>query len=166
MKSKNSETGAGTPYAYALRLLASRDYSAAALREKLLKRGFSPSDTDDGIERLLQGRLLDDHRYAARFAEAAVAAGRYTGLRLRAELRKRGIPADLIEAVLADIRQGDSQAEGLNAVISRRFPRLLDGTADLREKRRAAGFLQRRGFSMADIMRAVRPETIYNQTYF
>ena len=70
-------------YLYALRLLTARDYTVARLREKLRGRDLDEADVEAALERLVSEGWLDDRRFAERFAESALASGRYYGPRLR-----------------------------------------------------------------------------------
>src|SRR5512137_2089476 len=73
-------------YLYALRLLNARDYTEARLREKLRGRGFDETDSQAALERMLAEGWMNDRRFAERFAESALASGRYYGIRLRQEM--------------------------------------------------------------------------------
>jgi len=142
---------------YALRLLADRDYTSAGLREKLRARGFAVIDLESAISRLENEGWISDRRFAERFAESALASGRFHGARLRQELRRRGLDEKLVSEVIAAAEQGYDENEELRALLSRRFPGFSSASADDREKRRLLGFLQRRGFSFSAIMAALRP---------
>lgn len=143
-------------YLYALRLLTARDYAVARLREKLRGRGFADPDVETALGRMVAEGWVDDHRFAERFAESALASGRYYGPRLRQEMRRRGVPPELVGEVLGRVlRERDETAE-VCAIVERRFSGFSFSSASDREKRRAVGFLQRRGFSLSAIMRALR----------
>lgn len=143
-------------YLYALRLLTARDYTAARLREKLLGRDFDEADVEAALERLVSEGWLDDRRFAQRFAESALASGRYYGPRLRQEMRRRGLQRELVSEVLGRVLAEHDETEEVNAIVECRFSGFSFSTASDREKRRAVGFLQRRGFSLSAIMSALR----------
>jgi regulatory protein len=132
-------------YQYALKLLAARDYTSAMLKTKLCAREFNEADADTVVTRLSTEGWLDDRRFAERFAESALAAGRFFGPRLRMELRRRGVPAELVEDVLGRLQGEHDDQEGARSLLERRFPNFSFTTANDREKRRVITFLQRRG---------------------
>jgi len=143
-------------YQYALKLLAARDYTAAKLRAKLGARAFAEADAETAVTRLTTEGWLNDRRFAERFAEYALSTGRFFGPRLRLEMRRRGVPAELIDDVLVQMRDEHDEGEGAASVLARRYPGFSFKTADDREKRRVVSFLQRRGFGFSAIMRAMR----------
>jgi regulatory protein len=143
-------------YLYALRILTARDYTVARLREKLCGKGFDEADIEAALGRMLSEGWVDDRRFAERFAESALASGRYFGPRLRLEMRRRGLPPELLSEVLGRVLAGRDDAEDVCAIVEHRFSGFSFSTASDREKRRTVGFLQRRGFSLSAIMRALR----------
>ena len=157
MRSRSSEpSSAEGAYRYAVRLLAARDYTLLKLKRKLLDREFSETDSESAVMRLLAEGWLNDRRFAERFAEAAQASGRFFGPRLRLEMRRRGIPAELINEVVGRIGGEHDEEEGLRSLLERRFPGFSFAAATDRERRRVIGFLQRRGFSSGAIRGVMR----------
>jgi len=157
LKSRSSEPSSPErAWQYALRLLAARDYTAARLKEKLRSREFSESDLNEAVARLEAENWISDRRYAERFAESALASGRYVGSRLRMELRRRGIHDDLVSDVIGRLAEEYDEGRELRAVLERRFPRFSYAAATDKDKRRVLGFLQRRGFGLSAIMRAMK----------
>jgi len=143
-------------YLYALRLLTARDYTAARLREKLHGRGFDDSDVEAALGRMVTEGWVDDHRFAERFAESALASGRYYGRRLQQEMRRRGVQPELVAEVLGRVLMEYDETEEVRAIVDRRFNGFSFSSASDREKRRTIGFLQRRGFSLSAILQALR----------
>lgn len=157
MRSRSSEPSSPErAWQYALRLLAARDYTSARLKEKLRSREFSESDLNEAVARLEAENWVSDRRYAERFAESALASGRYVGPRLRMELRRRGIPDDLVSEVIGRLAEEYDEGREVRAVLERRFPRFSYAAASDKDKRRVLGFLQRRGFGLSAIMRAMK----------
>ena len=143
-------------YLYALRLLTARDYTAARLREKLHGRSFDDSDVEAALGRMVTEGWVDDHRFAERFAESALASGRYYGRRLQQEMRRRGVQPELVAEVLGRVLMEYDETEEVRAIVDRRFNGFSFSSASDREKRRTIGFLQRRGFSLSAILQALR----------
>lgn len=149
-------TSAERAWHYALKLLAARDYTVARLREKLVLKAFSEEHADEVIIRLETGGWVSDRRFAERFAESAVSSGRFYGLRLRQEMRRRGVPAELVDEIMKRVHEGHDEVDELRSVIVRRYPGFDFSVAADKEKRRVVSWLQRRGFGMSAIMRALR----------
>lgn len=145
-------------YQYALRLLTGRDYTAAGISRKLSARELSGQCLDDLITRLQREGWLNDRRYAERFAESAISSGRYYGVRLRMEMRRRGFTAEVVSEVLAPLLAESDEISEVRLALERRYPGFSCSAACDRDKRRVIGFLQRRGFGISAIMRALRAE--------
>ncbi len=159
LKSRNTEPL--TPdqaYQYVLRLLTGRDYTAARIRQKLAAREIPEQDAEEVIVRLQCDGWLDDRRYAGRFAESALSSGRFYGVRLRMEMRRRGFSADVVSETLAPLLAESDEISEVKSAVERRYPGFSYSAASDRDKRRLIGFLQRRGYGLSAIMRALRLE--------
>lgn len=138
----------------ALRLLSGRDYTRQALQHTLQQRGVSAAEAQTAVERLVQEGFLQDRRYAERFVAAVRESGKYTGYRLRQELRRRGFPVELIDEVLRGGLDEVDECNHARALVERRYTGFDPQTADAREVMRVTGFLQRRGYR-GEIIRRV-----------
>lgn len=141
-------------YLAALRLLTGQDYTVLGLMRKLLLRRFSQIDAKAAVERLVREGYLQDRRYAERFISTARETGRFTGYRLRQELQRRGVAVELLDELLRELPKEEDQLERAQNLVARRYPGFEPQTADERERRRVAGFLQRRGYAY-DVVREV-----------
>jgi regulatory protein len=131
--------------AIALDILSRRDHSCGELRRKLGDKGFDPAVTDAVVEALGAERLLDDHRYVENFVGFHAARG-HGPIRVRADLRQRGLPSDLIDQAIDGYGDWDSQ---LQKARQKKF-----GAApptDYADKRRQAQFLAYRGYTGSQI---------------
>jgi regulatory protein len=130
----------------AVALLARRDFASKELHERLAARGFEAPAVEAALASLGAEGTLNDARYAENYVTCQAGRGRGP-VRIAAELRMRGLAAELIEAALAvpDWRAAAGAAR------TRRFGEAAP--ADWRERVRQARFLQYRGFS-ADHIRA------------
>lgn len=124
------------------------------LMRKLLLRRFSQIDAKAAVERLVREGYLQDRRYAERFIATARETGRFTGYRLRQELQRRGVGVELLDELLRELPKEEGQLERAQNLVTRRYPGFEPQTADERERRRVAGFLQRRGYGY-DVVREV-----------
>lgn len=147
---------------YALRLLADRDYTVSGLKRKLCARQFRAADMEQAVAQLEQEGWVSDRRFAERFVESALASGRYVGVRLRLEMLKRGVPEELVDEQLGRLSREHDEDEQACQLLARHFPGFCYAEADDREKRRVAGYLQRRGFHFSTVMRAMRNAEPYH----
>ena len=126
----------------ALDLLARREHSYTELLRKLRLRGAEQELAELELERLQADGLLSD----ARFCEAYVYSRSQRGcgpVRLREELRQRGVAESLIDEVL--LQESWDWAQLAETAFAKRFP---EGAAqDLKERARQQRFMQYRGFA-------------------
>ncbi|MGA7829323.1 MAG: regulatory protein RecX [Geobacteraceae bacterium] len=144
---------ARTPLSLALNLLSRRDHSEAELRRKLAPKGFSAEELDEVMARLKNAGYLDDRRFAHGFAESALRNGRGYGFRLRMELSRRGIAEEIVEDTLTALGAEYEEVATLSELMARKFEGFDPHQADDRQKRRVISYFQRRGFSLAAIIR-------------
>lgn len=123
----------------------------AELRAYLEGKRAEPEAIDAVIADLCDSGVLDDARYAERFAEDRRELSGWGPERIEQDLSRRGIPADLIEAALA-ARTRDDELAAARGLLSQRFGEL----ADDRARNRAWQLLVRRGYDAELAYDAVR----------
>ncbi len=139
-------------YLAGLRMLTRQDCTAGLLFRKLVRR-FSEAQVEAAVERLIREGFLQDKRFGERFIASARESGRFTGYRLRQEMYRRGFPAELIDELLQSVPvEQETELEKAGNLVRRRYPGVGSRDLDEREKRRIAGFLQRRGYGL-DVIR-------------
>lgn len=134
----------------ALDLLARREHSRDELRRRLAAREFSGEEIEATLEQLAREGLLSDARFVEAFVTAHVRRGQGP-VRIRAELQRRGVAADIIA------RQLEQPAHDW-AGMAREVRRRRFGAAqpsDLREQARQRRFLEYRGFTAEQIRAAL-----------
>ena len=126
----------------AFRYLGYRPRSEAEIRQRLLKRGFDGATADGALAKLRERGLVDDAAFARFWKDNRESfnprSRRLTGL----ELRRKGLPADVIDEVIREIDETDS-AYRAAAVRAGRLP-LSDYYLF---RRRLGAYLGRRGFN-------------------
>jgi len=152
-------------YAKAIRLLGSREHSSAELRRKLGDNGFSTDTIDATLEELGQSGYQSDERFAHLFAESLLRKN-YGPLAINAKLSERGIDTslarDAMHAALVE-RGVDWSTVASDALLSK-FSNLQlaaslaakSGEVDQNFMGKCARFLNRRGFSSTDSIKAIR----------
>jgi len=134
----------------ALDLLARREHSVAELQAKLLAREFDPESVATAIDRLVDEGLVSDDRFAAAFVASRVRKGQGP-VRIRGELRQRGVADELIERHLEQVAV---DWVGLAcSVRDRKYGPVH--AVDYHERARQGRFLQHRGFSGEQIRAAL-----------
>jgi len=139
----------------ALRLLTVRERSAVELRSRLRQKGFDAEVIVAVLDRLQESALQDDGRFAAQFAQAALARG-MAGRRVQAELRARGVAKEL--AAEASVEHPDEELARARELAERRASRMGDLPPEA-ALRRIIGLLARRGFP-PDTCRLVAYEVV------
>ena len=134
----------------ALRLLARREHSRQELSLKLRQRRIESTVIEQVLDEYEGEGWLDDHRFADVYARQRVDLG-YGPLRIRAELQQRGVHK--VPTWLEEMTDQD-WVEQATRLRCKRFGgfELKD---DWDEKMRQARFLTRRGFSAAQVERAL-----------
>ena len=98
-----------TCYQKAVQLLGSRPHFRRELQAKLAQRKFPSEEIEETLDRLTGQGYLDDRKTAVAFVEHRLEHKAEGRLRLRAELEKRGAPADAIEEALAAVPEDDAE---------------------------------------------------------
>ena len=139
----------------ALRILSGAAQPAVTLQRKLRQRGFSPRAATTAVDRCRRRGYVDDAALAASLTGRMRGAGRGTA-RIAAELRKRGIAAEVVETALGPVEERGDEAAALEVgrkLLRRELARARD---DGGARRRLAGALQRRGFAAGVIAQTLR----------
>jgi regulatory protein len=124
---------------HALDLLARREHSRAELGRKLARHAEEGDDLDALLDDLEREGLLSNARYAETLAHAR--AGRHGSLRLKADLRDKGVPEAEMSEVLDAARAADLEAA--RTVWTKKFG---EPPKDAAERAKQMRFLAGRGF--------------------
>lgn len=129
----------------AVQITGKRNLSRAELIRKLGEKGFSEEDASAAADWLSDLGVLDDTAYAEMLVRHYRAKG-FGDLRVREELRRRGLARDLVASVL------EEKPQDANDAVLKFLQQKLRGQAlDEEKKRKLSAALMRRGFSWADI---------------
>ncbi|MDD7464970.1 MAG: regulatory protein RecX [Actinomycetaceae bacterium] len=134
------------------RLLGVRDRSVGELRSALKKRDVPEAIAEQVIAAFVDSGLVDDAKFAQSFVRARFSGKTISRRSLAAELRKRGISSDDIDAALEQI-DSDDEEEAATAFALRKVSSMQALPIQVAH-RRLYGALARRGFSTATIVRA------------
>jgi regulatory protein len=135
----------------AYRAVDRRDRTTAEVRTYLERKRVEPDAIAQAVEELSAAGVLDDARFARRFAEDKRELQRWGSERIARDLHRRGIAPDLIERVLSDYSREAELATAL-VLLEQRVP----APRDDRERDRAWRLLVRRGYDRELAYEAVR----------
>jgi regulatory protein len=142
-------------YNDALRLLNYRPRSVAEVRRRLRSRGYEEAQVEVALARLQRSGLLDDRAFARLWVENRLLSSPRGRQGLAAELRKKGVSAEVIAEVLDESEQDwDERAQAFE--LARGRVRTLAGLERPVFFRRLQSFLARRGFASDIVLQVVR----------
>lgn len=147
---KQSTKSTRSPRNAAMNWLARREHSFAELRTKLAARDYSSEDIDKTLKELAADGLVSDERFAESFIAARMRKGQGP-VRIKMELEKRGVDAELIR-----LYTDDAGLEWHSLAKQVRLKKFGDDRpADFKAKARQMRFLEYRGFTGEQIRTAV-----------
>ena len=125
-------------------------YVGKELTDRLMERADATEEEAEAVaDELERLGLLNDRTYAETLVRHYSAKG-YGPYRLREELRRRGVPREYWDEVLADL---DDPSEAIDAFLHQK---LHGRITDRRELKRVSDALARRGYHWTDISAALR----------
>ena len=133
-------------------VLAARDRTVSELRSVLGRKRVEPGAIDYAVEELKAAGLLDDARFAQCFAEDKRILERWGSERIERELRRRGVPPELVEGATRERERG----EELSAAVELLVERMPQPPSSDRERDRAWRLLIRKGYDAELAYEAVR----------
>ncbi len=123
-------------------LLSRREHAVAELRRKLINKGFDEEFVNEALAKLVDDGLLSDARYAESYVRFRMNKG-FGPVRIREELRQRGVASDLVGKYV-DFQDRCWSETAKNAWQKRfggKFPE------DMKARAKQLQFLQYRGFT-------------------
>lgn len=130
--------------------LARREHSRYELQAKLSRKEYPPDLIEETLDRLAQQDLLSDQRFAENFTRHRVNQG-YGDLKIRQELRSRGVTDDLVEGALLPW-QGQSLARA-HKQQQKHFGEL---PTDIKARAKQTRYLHNRGFDFTVVREVLR----------
>lgn len=153
----SNRTELKTAYKKALDLLARRDHAASEIYRKLLARGFDSTIIDSVQAQLAADNLLDDRRFAESFLRMRSEKGfgeRY----IRAKLVAKGVSASDIEWAFAGV-EIDWMSLARQVMHAKLGNQHVHKALSSSGAKRAARFLESRGFTTQQIYRLINELT-------
>ena len=130
-----------------MRLLTARARSRSELIAKMAKRGFTDEVIEPVLSRLVAVGLVDDEDFAAQWVRSRHTYSGKGKRALAAELRIKGVDAEVIAAALDGIDAGAERGRAEQLVERKLRREVLAEGDDPKVMRRLVGMLARRGYS-------------------
>lgn len=130
-----------------------RDHSVREMRMKLLRK-YEPEAVESAIEHLVELGLLDDERFAENFAHELFQYKKYGKNRIKSELFRRGIDADIVNNVLDEIFESEEtdNVERIVDIINKKY---YNKMIDEKSRQKVFAALMRLGYGYSDIRQAM-----------
>jgi regulatory protein len=137
-----------------LRLLTAAPRTKAELATALRRRGVPDDAAEAVLERFAEVKLIDDEMFARAWVESRHHGRGLAGRALSAELRRRGVAREQIDAALDEL-DPEQEAATARELVDRRL-RSTRGQPGPARMRRLVGMLARKGYGPGLAYRVVR----------
>ncbi|HET9129043.1 MAG TPA: regulatory protein RecX [Propionibacteriaceae bacterium] len=137
----------------ALRYLDRRDLTVAELKTKLGDRGVDDEVAEAVVRRFVEVGLLDDRRYAERYAVSRQSLRSLSRTNVRRELHRKGVDAEVVAEATASL-DDESEYRAAHEFGERRLRGLSRHPRDV-QYRRVGAALARKGFSPSLVHRVL-----------
>lgn len=134
-------------------LLSRKPWSRRELAARLRRRGASTGVAEDVVAELEARGYIDDQAFARQWADGRASRRHLGSLRLREELRRKGIPRDVAEAAVRQAFAESGEEERALEAARRRLPALRRRNPG-RAAPKLRDYLLRRGYP-GDVVRRV-----------
>ncbi len=146
MPDDGKERAASEALSYTYRLLSRRDYTAAALHDRLRRRGHSEETAGYVLSELRRLNLVDDEDYARRYVTHVLERKPRGKAKIRHDLERRGVERNLAERVIDQmVGETEEMAMARRALAAKGATR-ESIYEDRRSEARFYRFLKGRGF--------------------
>lgn len=137
------------------RYLSSRDHSAYELNQKVSKKGFDPGFISQVIEELIEKDLINDKRFAEKFAADKMEFNKWGPSKIQSALINKGISQDIARNVTQILTDSLEQHGICVDLLRKRKAHFLRETDILKRRQKMYRFLAGKGFHGKDITRAL-----------
>ena len=138
---------------YTMFLLSRKSYSKKSLYDKLVQKGFEKENIEKVLNLFDEMHIINDEYFAQNLTRYLQARGKGT-IYIKNELKKHKINSERITEILSEPEDELEEYERAIKVIKKKYPNFDREDKDM--QRKAAMFLQRRGFAYDDINKAFR----------
>ena len=144
----------------AFRYLGRRQHSTSELRIKLKQKGYETELINDVLDDLKNKNYLDDTEFAKMFVEEKIKLKLWSEQKLKSELIKKGINAEIISDVLRNIISDEDTLNNAMTVAEKKYDNLKNRDVENDViKSKLVAFLKSRGYNY-DVIKEVCDELI------
>lgn len=137
----------------ALRYISYRDRSVQEIRTRLERSSYPESVIESTIDYLKTSGLLNDDAFAIAYAEGRFRSGGYGPLRVRRDLRRKGIDDAAVDRALEEVfSEADEMITTMRTLGRRRWEKLAREKDDRKRRKKVYDYLVRRGFPYAEVL--------------
>ncbi len=136
------------------RYLSRRDHSSFELRQKISKKGYSPSVIKDVLFELDQKGLLNNKEFALKFAADKIEFKSWGPNKIIHALRRKGIDKSLSEKVVQNVVKDLEQHQICVDLIVKRKRHFLREQDEFKRKQKIYRYLAGKGYTTAVIKKA------------
>lgn len=149
------EEAAGSRRAFnsALNSLDYRDHSEKEIRAKLLRK-HDADYVNEAVEKLIELDLVNDERYAENYARELFERKKFGKMRIKSELRAKGISADIANAAVEELFE-EEEPDNVQRIVDIIGKRYYNRMNDEVGRKKVFSALQRMGYSFSDIREAM-----------
>ena len=149
------EEAAGSRRAFnsALNSLDYHDHSEKEIRAKLLRK-HDADYVDEAVEKLIELDLVNDERYAENYARELFERKKFGKMRIKSELRAKGISADIANAAVEELFE-EEEPDNVQRIVDIIGKRYYNRMNDEVGRKKVFSDLQRMGNSFSDIREAM-----------
>ena len=149
------EEAAGSRRAFnsALNSLDYRDHSEKEIRAKLLRK-HDADYVDEAVEKLIELDLVNDERYAENYARELFERKKFGKMRIKSELRAKGISADIANAAVEELYE-EEEPDNVQRIVDIIGKRYYNRMNDEVGRKKVFSAMQRMGYSFSDIREAM-----------
>ncbi|MCJ7552567.1 MAG: recombination regulator RecX [Ignavibacteriaceae bacterium] len=132
----------------AISFLAKRIHSKRELEIKIRKKNYEKVLIDDVLNELLVKGLIDDSAFANQFTDEKINRKKWGLLKVKSELFKKGIAAEVVEDVLKEYSDSENQISNALSLAEKKLNIISKRESDKKKlKQKIIAYLVSRGFS-------------------
>lgn len=132
-------------------LISRREHSSKELYNKLLKN-YPPEFAAEAVAKLQEIGMLNDERFAEMYANELFEKKGYGKKRILFELNTKGIDRTLAENAVEELFCEEDNIQRIVDIVRKKYYNIEN---DEKQRRRAAAYLMRAGYSGSEIHRAL-----------
>ena len=137
----------------ALKIILTKKRTAKQVYEKLLKKEYDEREAAEAVAYYMEKGYIDERDYALRYSRDAANLKGHGSMRIREDLKARGVSDEDIDAAISDIEFD------ILPLMKKKFPTC----ESIKEKQKIVNYFLRRGFTFSEINDAFKENYSLNE---